>query len=350
MEDRKERDDFHKRIAGEMNSRFDKVCEVLETKTSKDSSAEIEKLKAEVDKLRKMKSSSLPSSSGATSAEDDTARRLRELEEFRRKTQEDAERRVSALEEEVVLLRRLHEHATNEAATWKHEALHPGNKRGCVVIEESPSVHARVRPRCTPMKTPAVTAGRSAEENTMADVHRKEVQFLKELHSRDLNGRRIAELEVKRLKEGKEASQLEIERLKRELAKMNMGMKETGSKGTNLKTKLDEAANDSARRAEKGKQPTSMSKQAARANNKEGFMMDARRTLQGLKKDDIKAICDKEGVAYTTLDRTKEEIVLQCAAKAFESTSNQATINVISEETEDVSADVAHAGDYDANS
>ncbi|GBG89409.1 hypothetical protein CBR_g49199 [Chara braunii] len=324
-----------------MNEKFVKVHEALEKKNSKEDSGVIAKLQAEIKKLQKIRLADQPSCSSAI-PEDGTAKRLRELEDFKRRSQEEADRKVAALDEQVAILRRLHEHTTTKAATWKEQAMRPGNKRGSIILEEAPSVRTRVRPRCTPSKTPATATLCDAEAGELIDVHRKEVEFLKELRSRDLNGRRVAEQKLERVKEGKQAAELEIERLKAELDRANM--EKTKS---NLKTKLDKVANN--QRVDKGKRPASSSKQVVRANDKEGFMADARKALRKMNMDGVKAICAQEGVVYTALERTKEAIATHRAAKAFESASKQATIQEVSEDT-GTSIDIAKGGDDEGNS
>ncbi|GBG74956.1 hypothetical protein CBR_g19471 [Chara braunii] len=201
--DKKEREDFQKQLRESMNTKFDVLCEALFWK-KKEGSDEIEKLKSPIDKLEKLQLGFMSVMNGCASV-DVAARRLREQDEEKRKTRDESERRIAILEEEVVLLRRLNGQKTNEAATWKQEALRPSNKRGAVVVEETPNQHARVRPRCTTLKTPGSHAV------SMAKVHAKEVAALTELRSRDLNGRRKAEQEVQRLKEGQKRLRMEKE-------------------------------------------------------------------------------------------------------------------------------------------
>ncbi|GBG65558.1 hypothetical protein CBR_g51441 [Chara braunii] len=322
-EERKEREDFHRRMAEEMNVRFDKVCEVLETKKYKDSSSTIAKLQAEVESLQKRKVADPPSDCG-TVMDEATARRLRELEDSHKLSQEIADRKVAALEEEVVIVRLLHDHATSEAATWKQEALRPGNKRG------------------------STTLPRTMEAVDLAEAHRREVDFLKELRSKDLNGRRVAEQELEKIKESKLAADLEAERLKEELARMNVTRSGNRPLGTNLKTKLNEVA--TARPKDKGKQIASTSKEVTRANDREGFMADARKFLKPLKMNAIKEICAKEGVTYTTLDRTKEHIAVQRAARALDSNSKVAEVQDVFEDTDANRIDATASGDEETQS
>ncbi|GBG60996.1 hypothetical protein CBR_g18592 [Chara braunii] len=137
--DKKEREDFQKQLGESMNTRFDVLCEALLGK-KKEGSDEFEKLKRQIDKLEKLQSGFVPVMNECVSV-DMTARRLHEQEEEQRKACEESERRIVILEEEVVLLRRLNEQKTSEAATWKQEALRPGNKRGAVIVEETPNQH-----------------------------------------------------------------------------------------------------------------------------------------------------------------------------------------------------------------
>ncbi|GBG68715.1 hypothetical protein CBR_g3257 [Chara braunii] len=154
----------------------------------------------------------------------------------------------------------------------------------------------------------------------MAACHAREVIVLKEQRALELNGRRVAEQEVESLREqhaidieNRRKAEQEIERLKMALSRMDMERQQR-TPGTNLRSKLDEAAKGSVKKSAKGKEHAN---QGAQTNNKEAFIFDNRCTLRGLKKDEVLAICAREGVTYTTLDRAKEDIVIKRVVLAF---------------------------------
>ncbi|GBG72303.1 hypothetical protein CBR_g11232 [Chara braunii] len=303
--DRKDREVAYKKMSEEMNARFYKVSEALESKTTKDSSKEIAMLKEQIERLQHTKDGDRPSSSGATSIENEMMRKLHELEEFKSSAQAEADRRVTLLEEEVKVLKLLHKRVQDEAESWKQEALRPGNKRGCIAISESPSLMTR-KGQESQRWTPLLLRHYGAT-------------------------RREADL----LRKGKETMEQEIERLKEEVTRLNLERQCAGT-ASNLKAKMDEAATNSARK--KGKEPASVGKTYKEANDKQDFVADARKNLKGLKKDVVKVICAKEGIEYTMLERTKEAIVTQRAATTFGSTS----VEVVPDDSAR-SADVADA-------
>ncbi|GBG88809.1 hypothetical protein CBR_g48424 [Chara braunii] len=131
-----------------------------------------------------------------------------------------------------------------------------------------------------------------------------------------LQALRISEMNARK------ESEVEIDRLKQSLARLEM-VQRTGTRGTNLKLKLDEAAgkNDNAanepgpsvRKNKEKAAPGSVSK----AVDRDAFVMANRWDLRGKNKDAVMTICKNEGVVYTTLEPTKEAIVQARVEKTF---------------------------------
>ncbi|GBG77518.1 hypothetical protein CBR_g23962 [Chara braunii] len=121
-------------------------------------------------------------------------------------------------------------------------------------------------------------------------------------------------------------SELEVERLKESLARLEMERRTT-SRGTNLKTRLDDAATNKDKengvvnndvgtslRKNKDKEPNVVSNLVDR----HAFVRANRKDLRARNKEFVMKVCEQEGVEYTTLDLTKEAIVQARAAKVFD--------------------------------
>ncbi|GBG73213.1 hypothetical protein CBR_g12930 [Chara braunii] len=106
---------------------------------------------------------------------------------------------------------------------------------------------------------------------------------------------------------------------------------------TNLCDKLDEVAKGSVRKSAKEKE---LAEQGPAANKREAFVVDNKRQLRGLKKEEVLAICSKEGITYATLDRAKEDIVSKKTALAF---GEEGSVDVPDESIS--SADLVKTGD-----
>ncbi|GBG83562.1 hypothetical protein CBR_g37279 [Chara braunii] len=110
-----------------------------------------------------------------------------------------SDRRFATLEDEIAKKERLREEAVADAEAWKIEVLQPGNERGCLAVEPTPTTQARIRPQTTP--------------RSRGKRHDAEVVALREIRLKELNGRREAEQELKRLKEKQNNDELEMEKL-----------------------------------------------------------------------------------------------------------------------------------------
>ncbi|GBG87606.1 hypothetical protein CBR_g45758 [Chara braunii] len=119
-----------------------------------------------------------------------------------------------------------------------------------------------------------------------------EIELLKEWRLRELNSRRLVEQEVDRLRE--------------KMARMDV--EKWTPTASNLKARLDRVA---AGTSDKGKRPLTPAAQAVAANDRDAFLMETKKVLRPMKKDEITVLCAKEGVTYTTLDKTKEEIAIK---------------------------------------
>ncbi|GBG81394.1 hypothetical protein CBR_g32068 [Chara braunii] len=220
-----------------------------------------------------------------------------------------ADKRFASLEEVIHALQRQCEEAEANADAWRCEALRPGNKRGSITVGPTPTTQARVRPRVTPLASPVVRLVDNQLKG-IVDRHKEEVELLKEMRLKEVKARKDSEEEVERLKEA--------------LAKMEMeGRPKT--RGTNLRSRLDDAAGQPRRacngavdeivlptaRKDKGKTPV------ATGDRRDVFLCETRKDLRNKKKDEVRVICEKEGVDYTTLDCTKEAIAQIRLARAF---------------------------------
>ncbi|GBG63413.1 hypothetical protein CBR_g38035 [Chara braunii] len=313
--ERKERLDFQKMMGDTMNERFDQMRRDLLSGKDKDKKSEIEKIRKKMKSLRQMQfTTGVTAGSGGVSP-GVAAKRVREIEEASRKTQEENDKRFESMEEKIRMLTKERDEALVAAENWKNEAFRPGSKRGGIVIEATPSTQTRVRPRCASPRT--VKKTHAAE---MAACHARKVATLKELRAEALQEKKDKECEVAKLKE--------------KLARLEMERKQKGP-GTDLREKMDEAARTSGCRSGKGKEKNDHAEQSTKANDRENFIIENRRILKPLKKDAIFAICLQEGIIYSTLDRTKEDIINKRVQLAFgdEHADNKIVIEDVSEES-----------------
>ncbi|GBG75511.1 hypothetical protein CBR_g20142 [Chara braunii] len=334
VRDRREREELHKELHKEMAGKLDKVCEAVNgkkvsdneeiakiraqveslvrqqngsEKTKDKSQEEIARLKAEVEHLRHGHHGA--STSATISKPNNEAEELSRLRLEEAKAKAASERRFASLEEIIVALQRQCEAAEANAEVWRSEALRLGNKRGSVAIGVTPASDARVRARVASSGTGRV----NLELKGIAERHRLEVERLKEMRLRELNAWKESEEEVERLKEA--------------MAKLGTGVK---TRGTNLKSKLDDVAGVSARKESvrvteeanvvlaKKIQNKTVDSPASWVNNKDVFLRDARKDLRKRNKEEILSICDREGIPYSTLEPTKEAIAQQRTSRAFD--------------------------------
>ncbi|GBG66107.1 hypothetical protein CBR_g55450 [Chara braunii] len=270
LREKKAREDFQTEMKKEINSKLD-----------------ITKMKVEIESLRK----ALRNDNGASSSENAFDKYKRELEEKRARS----DRRLAAMEDEIARLKMVNDEAVDAADVWKREVLRPGNKRGSVAVTATPIPRTRTCARVTPIPSPSVEDLKLKEK---VEHQEREIELLREWWLRELNGRRQAEQEVDRLKE--------------KMARLEVGRRTPLA--SNLKTRLDKVATAT---AGKGKRPMSPATQAVEANDREAFLVDTRRALETLKKEKIVELFAKEGVSYSTLEKTKEELVLKRAEVAF---------------------------------
>ncbi|GBG90097.1 hypothetical protein CBR_g50190 [Chara braunii] len=118
----------------------------------------------------------------------------------------------------------------------------------------------------------------------------------------ELNGRRVVEQELERAREKQKEDERELERLIAEMSKLEME-KKFRCGDTNLKTKLDEVAGCSARKTDKGKKLA-----GSVLSKRDRILRDERKNLRNLTKKEVMVICEKEGIEYSKMETTKEEI------------------------------------------
>ncbi|GBG87070.1 hypothetical protein CBR_g44526 [Chara braunii] len=317
VRDRKERDKLHKELHKEMTGKLDKVCEAVNGKNVGENE-EIAKLRAQVESLDEIASLKaeievLRRGHPGASTSATVSKPNRDAEELSRLRVEQAEAkafcdwRFASFEEVIIVLQRQCEAAEANADVWRSETLRPGNKRGSVAIGATPASDARVRARVASPKTGRV----NLDLKGIVERHQMEVDHLKEMRLREVNARKEPEEEIGRLKEA--------------MAKLGTRVK---AKGTNLKAKLDDAAGVSMRKTSlrisddaggasvrKGKAADNPTVQI---NNRDAFLCDARKDLRKKNKEEILAICEKEGLTYSTLEPAKEAIAHLRTARAFD--------------------------------
>ncbi|GBG63547.1 hypothetical protein CBR_g38615 [Chara braunii] len=306
--DKREREEMHSLFAKEMNARLDGISNAIGGKKEKEDN-EVSKLKEEIERLKKSQRGSEASTS--TSDKEAVKALQKEISDMRMAS----EARFGSLEDEIEKERRLRLEAMADAEAWKSEALRPGNKRGSLAIGASPTTQARVRPRVVPTSTPEGTR-KVVDEHYRSVVkrHGMEVDLLKEMRLKQIKARREAQEELAKVRE----KQLEDERKMNKLHERMRELKFEKRKRrpmTNLKPQLDEAAGVSVRktdtRANKLVSPT------MEGGEREKFLKKARKGLKNLRKEEVRGICEKEGITYDKLDVTKEEIAQLRTAREF---------------------------------
>ncbi|GBG88474.1 hypothetical protein CBR_g47944 [Chara braunii] len=245
-------------------------------------------LKLRIDELQKTRD--VASTSTEVSNSDEIIR-LRRKQEAVKITME---KRLATLEEVILALQKQCEVAEANAEVWRNEALRPGNKRGSVAVGQTPSTEARVRPRTTPMVSPHATGRVDQRLKELVNHNKQEVELLKEMRFREVNGRKESEKGVERLKE--------------EMARLQTCL----IQGTNLRKKIDAAAHASTAK----KKPAEASP-VILVSHREATLRATRRELRNLKKDVVRHLCEEEGVTYTTLDAAKEAVAQARAEKAM---------------------------------
>ncbi|GBG70237.1 hypothetical protein CBR_g6366 [Chara braunii] len=326
-------------------SELDKLCaEVAELKRVNTSSAgtrmsEIEKLRAEIAELKRAQAPSGPAGHVAEA----TGQVQVEREEAWKSIHESYEKRMTILEEQIVTLRRLKAGAVSEAEAWKLEAQRPENKRGGINIGVTPMTQVRVRSRITPIQTSAPRKKMLVEDyQAFAQQNEEEVNLLWDMRSKEVERRKEAEQEAEQLKE--KLDRLEIEKVDK-----------TKSTATCLRVRLEAVIDDTTGPSSRGKKKATTTDDATKIdklkNDKEAFVKSNRLDLRSMKKDAVQAICEKDGVQYTTLDKTKEEIVKKRVARAFSTSTNETTrqngvvIEEISDDNTEVSANLGKTVD-----
>ncbi|GBG89408.1 hypothetical protein CBR_g49198 [Chara braunii] len=250
----------------ELTESLDKVYKAIDGRKSNDGD-DVAKLKTTVnDMQRRLNGGVASTSSVAPSVEGEELARLdREQAEIKTAT----EKRLSALEDVVLALQRKCEEAEENVEKWKSEALRPGNKRGSIAVDPTPSSHARFR---------------------------MEVEALQTLQISEMNARKESEEEVERLKES--------------LAKLDME-KRARVRGTNLKSKFNNAAvrekdpeNDVGPSARKCKDKV-VSGSASKSVDRKAFLRANRCDLRGKNKELVMGICEKRGLHIQLLSRRR---------------------------------------------
>ncbi|GBG91555.1 hypothetical protein CBR_g52589 [Chara braunii] len=297
----------------EMGEKLDKVVEAIDGKKTNEGN-EVAILKAEVERLSWLNAGA---STSATMAQPSNEHKelVRRLRREQAEMKAAADKHFSLLEGVILALQRQCEDAENNAEVWRNEALRPGNIRGCVAVGSTPITEARVRPRTTPSAVPSVARQVDAQLKGVVERHQAEVELLKEMRLKEVNARR--------------ESEKEIEKLKEEMARLQT-VKKSKARGTNLKSRLDDAACVSAR---KGKEKV-LDSPAKEAVDREAFIRNERKQLRALNKEAVVAICEREGITYTTPDPTKEDIARKRASVVFDGEGEDKGVSVV-EVTED---------------
>ncbi|GBG82361.1 hypothetical protein CBR_g34645 [Chara braunii] len=112
---------------------------------------------------------------------------------------------------------------------------------------------------------------------------------------------------------------------------------------TNLKPQLDEAAGVSMRktdtRANKLVSPT------MEGGEREKFLKKVRKDLKNLRKEEVRGICEKEGITYDKLDVMKEEIAQLRTTREFKDCKGKGKQAAVHEVSEDGVSEAGADGD-----
>ncbi|GBG63683.1 hypothetical protein CBR_g38995 [Chara braunii] len=314
--EKKEREETNKALVDSLNCRLDSVCLALSSKRLE-----------EVEALHKSDPVRITTPSISTmnrgQASDDVFAKLM-AEQERMKTQiEDslaAKSRLEKLERELEVIRQARDDAIVDAEVWRQEATRPGSKRGCVNLS-TPSVHATVEP----CRTPAKVASVRVDYKELKQFHNMEVEKIKEMRLIELNG-------PERPNEKLEKTRLRIVQLEADKA--------SSTPRSNLRARLDEVVAGS----EKGKKKT-LQDPAVQLNDRKTFIKETRKALPQTK-DKLAASCAKEGIVYTTIRQTIDDIVAKRVLDVFPPLHVD-SVNA----TDDLSVDVAEdaRGDSDVS-
>ncbi|GBG85972.1 hypothetical protein CBR_g40785 [Chara braunii] len=192
------------------------------TKSKGSGSAEVVRLKAHIDVLRRGKNGASTSALVVKpTPKDEVARVRREQAEAKAAM----EKRFASMEKVIFALQKQCEIVEANEEAWKLKALRPGNNWGCVAIDQTPYTEVKVTPRVTLGASPDAVGRVNLQLKGMVEQYQREVDLLKEMRIREVNERKESEEEVERLKEA--------------VVRLQTSKK---TRGTNLKTKLDDAA------------------------------------------------------------------------------------------------------------
>ncbi|GBG82764.1 hypothetical protein CBR_g36294 [Chara braunii] len=266
MREKKDREELQGQMHKEMTAKLDVVREAIDGKKTGDAE-ELEKLKAQVELLCRQQSN--VETGGKNAGEESEVVRLRAQVKALKQAQEVASTsatvtRAASEAEEMVRMRR----EQVEAKTAMEKRL--------VAMEE---VIFALQKQCE-----------VAEAN--AEVWRIEAMR---------SGNKQGSVVVGQTPVTDARSEEEVEKLQEAMARLEIGKK---MGGTNLKSKMDDAAVMSTRK-DKGKEGETL---IILVSQREAFLRDVRKHLRNLEKDEIQGICEKEGIVNTKLDETKEAI------------------------------------------
>ncbi|GBG71911.1 hypothetical protein CBR_g10847 [Chara braunii] len=273
-----EREERQSKMRQDLNSRWEMVCQKIDKKDKECN--EVAKLREEIAKLTQRNNAGEPSTSVMKPSVDfDFVERLKQEQEELRAI---ADKRFAMLEEKISGLVKEKNEVEADAELWKAEALRQGNKRGSIAIA-TPDTEARVRQRGTPCRPPTDYRVNPTLKG-IVDRPNLEVNAVKELRFKDAHDKIEAEKEVERLKEA--------------MARLEM----VREKATNLKSKVDDATGPSAKKASgtSAKKKMCVVSPAESVDEREAFARMQRKQLK-LNKEQVVAICDKEGITFTKL-------------------------------------------------
>ncbi|GBG62590.1 hypothetical protein CBR_g31226 [Chara braunii] len=288
-----------------MNAKLDKVCEALAGKQ--------DKVPAK---------GTGEASSSYTHQDDAIAILMRRQEEMRIKLElaVGAQKKVESLEAQVCSLEKLRDEITAEAETWKKEALRSGNKRSRIAL--SPSAQSREACLTTPVKS---TCRPQVDMSHLKELHNLEVNALKGLRLQELNRRRETEHELAEMK--KKIAQLEL-------------TKKTPR--SSLRDKLEEVVEITETKDDRVKSKISETEADIEENNWETFIKGEKKALRNLKKEEVMKICKKEGIVYSTLPKTVNEIIAKRVVADFGEKKKKKS--KVDETYEDICAETVDGG------
>ncbi|GBG66677.1 hypothetical protein CBR_g66812 [Chara braunii] len=305
QQEKKNQDDFRKELTDSVQQQLADVVELVQGKNQgAKTDEEVEALKKEIERLNNCKSTASTSKAQLHENNDGLIAKMFAEQERMKLLLEDAltsKKRLELIEQEMKNVKATIDEARAEADRWQEEALRPGNKQGCVA-HNTPVPRTSTRPQAnTPGPTPAV-----ADYKNMMEMHRMEVEAVKEMRASEVNARKEAEQELDIVK-------AKVQALEREKGKAQATPR-------SLRARMEEAAVD--RSTEKNTPAGSTSKSL----EKETSIHD-NRSLKILTKDGLTAIREKEGVKYVGVKQTVEDIIKHRVEAAFP-TARPAVVNV----------------------